>query len=336
MNKYNFLHFLVAATLFVCSNASIISGIREITKTLTQLTEILKTSLNDEYFTKPLVDGSLSEGRLLLVAIKDGETTEMLPMLGNYKTEKKCGALSALFYEYGSNLFHRLSINCNDKVTILVSDGFYQVSNKGPTKTKKVRAGSMSLTSEINLSTFVATYLHKDLPECPAQLKDFNPNMFPANFDVTTDQKYTPVDPQDASSVAFYGFYSTTSKKTREQDNKNELTYAVFETKKTSYAVPILEKCQCSVVSESNLLDCQCVENKYQYQVSSGILTVNGVQLLTNNVGGFKVLTSRSLQELLVLVDIVVQETENSKKGASQTPSVEGVWSHFVEETNKE
>ncbi|WKS78110.1 hypothetical protein CPCDC_5g4620, partial [Cryptosporidium sp. 43IA8] len=136
----------------------------------------------------------------------------------------------------------------------------------------------------------------------------FDSKIIPENFNVETDQKY-----EKGHDLVHRGFYLVKSRRNAKEDSKQDFTYALFNSETLSYAVPIQSGCRC-ILEGTKLLVCTCDDFNYNFNVEEGILTVGETKLLTANIRGLKVLTSKTNTELLALIDIT-QECENDQNG---------------------
>lgn len=237
----------------------------------------------------------VSEKINLLVSIDNFNVNEDFPLIGTYEIVKKCNLLRLILFELNSGKFTVIKIFCKDSVLIKSVNGKLELKSYHKVKVVESSSNQSYFSFRASACSDLMTVTNimdaEDIPNCPESVKSFNKDIIPKGFDPASDQQYVvPIPP-----INFKGFYKHGAVIVQ-LDEKNTLTYAVFNSANLNYAIPINKDCTCTV-SES-ILDCKCDVTSYKYYVLEGVMSMGDTKLLTNNVNGKKVLVEDSLEKL--------------------------------------
>ncbi|POM83764.1 hypothetical protein CmeUKMEL1_09025 [Cryptosporidium meleagridis] len=264
----------------------------------------LKTQCRDFHSDDKRCKNTFLIGKqLLLMATEQKKTVAEYPLLGTFLLKGKCAKTKLFFYHLVFKTFVVLEYRCKNKIVeIQGTNGEYLLSAEDFVEMKKLKGKKQIVPFDFS---FAYKTLHSnEISKCPSVIKNFDAKIIPENFNIETDQKYKKGD-----HLIHRGFYLVDGRKRVQEDSKESLTYALFASEPLNYAIPIQSGCKC--ISEKNkLLICTCDDFNYHFDVEEGILSVGETKLLTANIRGLKVLTSKTNTELLALIDTIQYENE--------------------------
>lgn len=229
----------------------------------------------------------------LLVSIETRNYIEYFPLLGTFNANRKCKKLRVILYNLRNDKFLVGNIKCNGNAIIKIKNGTLEIKADMKSVSGFSRRGFNFRSTSYKITSVFRSYSLFKIPRCPRQLMYFNRSIIPYNFNPSTDQQF--VVPQQP--IAFKGYYNQNTEIT-DTDIKNELTFAVFESKIHKYAVPIRKGCS-GKVSDTVNIEIECEDNKYNYLLTRSILSIGRTSLFTNNVGGLKVIITKNYNNLL-------------------------------------
>ncbi|TRY52875.1 Uncharacterized protein CTYZ_00002284 [Cryptosporidium tyzzeri] len=308
--KSSITFLLVILSVISYAYASWFPDFISIWKEMQKLEECENYASNCERYSR---DTFFIQGKLLLMAIEREKTVTEYPLLGTFQSEGKCVRTRLFFYDFMLETFVVSEYKCeNQIVNIEGVNGEYLLRIKDTEEMRKKLKGKKIESVESKFSFNYETQSLEKISSCPSILKSFDSKIIPENFNVETDQKY-----EKGHNLVHRGFYLVKSRKGAKEDSENDLTYALFSSKTLSYAVPIQSGCKCTLEG-TKLLVCVCNDFNYNFDVEEGILSDGKTKLLTTNIRGLRVLTSKTNTELLTLIDIKAQEYENEQHESQQ------------------
>ncbi|KAL3129257.1 hypothetical protein CHM_2g10 [Cryptosporidium hominis] len=303
--KSSLTFLLIILSVISCTYASLFPDFNDIEKQMKEFERECKSFASSCQRYK---NAFIIQGGLLLMAIEQKKAVTEYPLLGTFQSEGKCARTRLFFYDILLKTFIVTEYKCKNKiVNIEGTNGEYFLRIKNTEKMKKKLKGKKIKHVKAEFLFDFRILSLKEISNCPTTLKNFDSRIIPKNFNLKTDQKYVK-----GHQLVHRGFYLVKSRKGSTVDSKEDLTYALFKSETLNYAVPIQSGCKCTLEG-TKLLICTCDDFNYNFDVEQGLLSVGKTKLLTANIRGLRVLTSKTNTELLALIDIKTQEYENEQ-----------------------
>ncbi|QOY43632.1 Uncharacterized protein cpbgf_1003890 [Cryptosporidium parvum] len=229
----------------------------------------------------------------------------------NYGPKSDFEALRIIFYNNINKNFLIGKIYCESKLILDVEDNKYRLT---PIKNNNNNNNNTNFMDIYKVNSIVAKYYSyqlKEIPEIPKYLRDFNEEIIKLediiNFVKKQEEKEEELEYIDNlnNKIIFKEFYNNGGKYLSYKDylNKNKISFGIFEynddINNNHYyiGVPIENKCKCTIINNI-IIDNECEKISYQYNIEKNILKINGMEFLTKNLFGVKILMNNSLEEL--------------------------------------
>ena len=253
-----------------------------------------------------------SNHRYYLVAIESTNKKSRFPFFGTFITNVSCENFYRMItYEQTNKQFVNIILNCSGNANVKFDHGKLTIF------TDKNKYTSIKATS----------YKMKDFPALPKFLINFRDDLFALNFNHKVDQSfhislYVPQYIGYISLNSQYYYQPTFDQKYVFIPYSDKYRYIIFESSDYNYAIPIHNECHAKVNVEKGIIVNICGNLKYLYDIRNGILFYNGVELLTRNIGGLRVIISNNMQDLIILSKETLYHIEqlstNSEKQQQQ------------------
>ncbi|KAF7456765.1 hypothetical protein HWI79_2626 [Cryptosporidium felis] len=272
--------------------------------------------------------GTLFHGddKFLLVMIQEKNNQQYYPFTGTFSITKDCQSLKIIFYDINETSFVLTTLSCNNRVRIFGKFGKihfipsinHTQQNHSIFKRKKFKQIKIKLVIRIQ------KYKISKAPRLSTTLQKFHPNLIPKNFNPETDQIY----PKIHSQLTFKGYINTSNKNLISSSKITpEFSFAIFKSQHFNYAFPIHQNCQCIFNTIKNeTLDCNCSSTNYSYDIRNGILHFQDIKILTNNIGGLRVIITKTLDTLIQNVNqalhIIDQLNSNNNYSTVNTNNI--------------
>ncbi|WRK33740.1 hypothetical protein cpbgf_7005620 [Cryptosporidium parvum] len=167
------------------------------------------------------------------------------------------------------------------------------------------------------------SYKIKDFPALPKFLTNFRDDLFALNFKHEVDQSFhiSVYIPQYIGYISLdsqYYYEVTFDQKYVHIPYSDKYRYIIFESTDYNYAIPIHNECHAKVNVEEGIIENTCGSLEYLYDIRNGLLFYKGVELLTRNIGGLRVIITNNMENLIILsketLYYVEQLSKNNEK----------------------
>ncbi|KAF7457546.1 hypothetical protein HWI79_1885 [Cryptosporidium felis] len=306
------LLYLTLLSISRCSEINQDSAIKHLESYhyLVSQAEIVRKEITDKKITRTH----------LIVSLETSQGLLRFPFIGKYVTTIKCDEFkSMLTYHILLRKFKEFLIKCS---------GYFKVVNEMGELSLHFDEGSEDFgrmnDDSKNSSFSITTELldQEDTRKFPKWLKHFFVSLVPYNFDPEIDQNYkfpsvTPIFKGIISNSDLRLIPISFSNGDQSENFKtDELTFAMFESPESSYAIPIRSYSFCNYKPFYSTLNCLVGYKFISYNLIKGLLTHKNIEILTTNIRGFRVIISSSFDEVMKTAKT---ELENSKKNGIET-----------------
>ncbi|OLQ16081.1 hypothetical protein ChUKH1_11650 [Cryptosporidium hominis] len=232
-----------------------------------------------------------SNHRYYLVAIESINKKSRFPFYGTFITLISCENINRMItYEQTNKQFVNIILNCIGNANVKFDHGKLTII------IEKNKYNSIEATS----------YKIKDFPALPKFLINFRDDLFALNFKHEVDQSFhiSIYIPQYIGYISLdsqYYYEVTFDQKYVHIPYSDKYRYIIFESTDYNYAVPIHNECHAKVNVKEGIIENTCGNLEYLYDIRNGLLFYKGVELLTRNIGGLRVIITNNMKNLIIL-----------------------------------
>lgn len=170
------------------------------------------------------------------------------------------------------------------------------------------------------------SYQLKEIPELPKYLRDFDEKIIKSEdiINFVKEQEPEYIDNLN-NKIIFKEFYNNEEKLTSYKNDlhKDKIFFVIFEynddINNNHYyiGVPLQKNCKCTIINNV-IIDYECEKISYQYNVEKYLLNINGIEYLTKNLFGMKVLINDLLEKLRIDINNSISNEENYRNKSNE------------------
>ncbi|KAF7457544.1 hypothetical protein HWI79_1883 [Cryptosporidium felis] len=288
----------------------------------------------------PPIPEPLSSGPLLLALIVNSKTANIYYYTGNAHYKNQCDKVhKILAYSYKEKEFYAAIPKCRGELIlsnksghllIETSDITYDVCNE-----KIISRKTRKIHSKVKVDRYWIGRTHVKLDH----VKNFEPFLIPENFNIYSDQIFQS---PGKAGTQFKGVISQKEpqlkmpmveyeKQIIEHFYFNSDSYLIFEGRLMSYAVPIKWNSICTIMLKESVIKCdKCKKKKFTYYVNRAHIVREGVEILTVNIFGTRIIQAKRLSEVVDLaIARLIKSEEPKSLDPPSIPSVTDQASHL-------